>query len=140
MPSRRVTKPATYSGARGREEFNVRVRGMVYNTHTSTLSGVKKSNMKIPTIRATVRPYSARTGLLIGNCNPIPPSASGDTTALLGRACFAFDFCQLPVEGLPIDAQDMCGLILIAARLFENPDDVFLLYLVQRQDALSRFI
>ena len=75
MPSRRVTKPAAYSGARGREEFNVRVRGMAYNTHTSTLSGVKKSNTKIPTIRTTVRPYSARKGLLIGSCNPIPPSA-----------------------------------------------------------------
>ena len=104
MHNRRVTKVAKYSGARGREEFNVRVSGMAYSTHSSMPGGVKKSKMKIPTVRTTVRLYSARKDLRFESSKSMSLQPDGETNALLVRVCFPLDFRQFSVERLPVDA------------------------------------
>ena len=81
-------------------------REMAYKTHTSTLSGVKKSNTKIPMIGDGETVFSEERFVENRKLNRIPPRRDGHATALLVPTVLCLpNFGQLPVEGFPIDAR-----------------------------------
>ena len=50
------------------------------------------------------------------------------------------NFTQLSIQCFAIDPEHVCGLVLVAAGLLEDLEDIFFLHFIQRQGPFSRVI